>query len=100
MYWSCSVVEIRDNVEFRCCRQSCDRAKLKEFIKEAKLGSIIYYAGAPSAPYSMVDDKCVIKVQNNNVLGILSILFVIQDVVPKSRFLKMRVVRGKLWVAK
>lgn len=66
-----------------------DMVKLKEFMDEVKPESIVHYAEIPCAPYSMVDAEHAIKVQDNNVLGTLGLLFVMQDIVPESSLLKL-----------
>ena len=66
-----------------------DEAALREFLEEVKPESIIHYAEIPSAPYSMVDLNHAVKVQENNVLGTLKLLWIIKDVVPESNLIKL-----------
>jgi UDP-sulfoquinovose synthase len=66
-----------------------DRPKLREFMEEVKPEAIVHYAEIPSAPYSMVDCDHAIKVQDNNVLGTLGLLFLIKDVVPETCLIKL-----------
>jgi UDP-sulfoquinovose synthase len=66
-----------------------DRAKLREFIEEVKPESIVHYAECPSAPYSMVDAEHAIKVQGNNVLGTLGLLFLMKEIVPETALIKL-----------
>ncbi len=66
-----------------------DKGRLKEFMEEVKPESIVHYAELPSAPYSMVDADHAIKVQENNVLGTLGLLFVIKEVVPETCLIKL-----------
>lgn len=66
-----------------------DRSKMKEFLEKHKPEAIIHYAEYPSAPYSMVDAEHAIKVQENNVLGTLGLLFLIKQIVPESALIKL-----------
>lgn len=63
--------------------------KVREFLEEVKPESIIHYAEIPSAPYSMADMEHAIRVQENNVLGTLRLLWIIKDVVPESSLIKL-----------
>lgn len=66
-----------------------DRKKLREFLEEEKPEAIVHYAEIPSAPYSMVDAEHAIRVQNNNVLGTLGLLWSIKDIVPTASLIKL-----------
>jgi len=66
-----------------------DTDKLKNYLKTIKPEAIIHYAECPSAPYSMVDMKHAIKVQENNVLGTLGLLWLIKETVPESCLIKL-----------
>ncbi|MCK4327419.1 MAG: NAD-dependent epimerase/dehydratase family protein [Candidatus Diapherotrites archaeon] len=66
-----------------------DRDKLREFMDEVKPEAIVHYAECPSAPYSMVDAKHAIKVQENNVLGTLGVLFIMKDIAPEASLIKL-----------
>ncbi len=66
-----------------------ERGNLKEFLEEVKPESIVHYAEIPSAPYSMVDSDHAVKVQENNVLGTLGLLFLIKEVVPETCLIKL-----------
>jgi UDP-sulfoquinovose synthase len=66
-----------------------DRHKLEEFMDEVKPEAIVHYAEIPSAPYSMVDAEHALKVQENNTLGTLGLLFAIKDIVPESSLVKL-----------
>jgi UDP-sulfoquinovose synthase len=66
-----------------------DKAGLKEFMEEVKPEAIVHYAEIPSAPYSMVDCDHAVRVQENNVLGTLGLLFLIRDVVPETCLIKL-----------
>ena len=66
-----------------------DRSKLREFLEEVKPEAIVHYAEIPSAPYSMVDCDHAIKVQENNVLGTLGLLFLIKETVPETCLIKL-----------
>jgi len=64
-------------------------AQLKEFLEEVKPEAIVHYAELPSAPYSMADMEHAVKVQENNVLGTLKLLWVIKEIVPESNLIKL-----------
>ncbi len=66
-----------------------ERGKLREFLEEVKPEAIVHYAEIPSAPYSMVDADHAIKVQQNNVLNTLGLLWVMKDVVPEASLIKL-----------
>ena len=66
-----------------------DTAKVREFLEDVKPESIVHYAEIPSAPYSMADLDHAIKVQENNVLGTLKLLWLIKDIVPESSLIKL-----------
>ncbi len=66
-----------------------DRSALKEFIDEVKPEAIVHYAECPSAPYSMIDFEHAKSVQYNNVIGTLSLLFTIKEIVPETSLIKL-----------
>jgi len=66
-----------------------DTVKLKDFIEEVKPEAIVHYAEIPSAPYSMASIDHATKVQENNVLGTLKLLWIIKDIVPESCLIKL-----------
>ena len=66
-----------------------DRENLREFIDEVRPEAIVHYAEFPSAPYSMIDVEHAIKVQHNNVIGTLGLLFIVRDLVPESSLIKL-----------
>jgi len=66
-----------------------DFSKVREFLEEVKPESIVHYAEIPSAPYSMADLSHAVKVQENNVLGTLKLLWLIKDVVPEASLIKL-----------
>ena len=66
-----------------------DYDKIKEFLDEEKPDTIVHYAEIPSAPYSMVDYQHASKVQKNNVLGTLGLLFAIKEIVPEASLIKL-----------
>jgi len=76
------------NIDFREI-DILDRENLREFIDEVRPEAIVHYAEYPSAPYSMIDVDHAIKVQHNNVIGTLGLLFVIRDLVPESSLIKL-----------
>ena len=76
------------NINFRKIDLN-NAAKLREFIDEVKPESIVHYAEIPSAPYSMVDLEHAVKVQENNVLATLKLLWIIKDIVPESNLIKL-----------
>ncbi len=65
------------------------KKRVREFLEDVKPEAIVHYAECPSAPYSMVDADHAIKVQENNVLGTLGLLFMMKDVVPESSLIKL-----------
>jgi UDP-sulfoquinovose synthase len=76
------------NINFRKMDLS-ERKKLREFLEKVKPEAIVHYAEIPSAPYSMVDVDHAIKVQQNNVLNTLGLLFIMKDVVPETSLIKL-----------
>lgn len=76
------------NINFRRIDLN-DAIKVREFFEEVKPESIIHYAEIPSAPYSMVDMNHAVKVQENNVLATLKLLWIIKDVTPESSLIKL-----------
>lgn len=63
--------------------------KLREFMEEVKPEAIVHYGEIPSAPYSMVDAKHSLDVQDNNTLGTLGVLYAMKDIVPESSMIKL-----------
>lgn len=76
------------NINFRKIDVT-NRARLREFIKDADPEVIVHYAEIPSAPYSMISADHAIEVQRNNVLGTLGLLFIMRDVVPTASLVKL-----------
>ena len=66
-----------------------DYDELKQFLEEEKPHAVVHYGEIPSAPYSMVDHKHAIKVQRNNVLGTLGLLFAMKETIPESCLVKL-----------
>ena len=66
-----------------------DSSKVREFMDEVKPEAIVHYAEIPSAPYSMADLDHAVKVQENNVLATLKLLWIIKDIVPESSLIKL-----------
>jgi UDP-sulfoquinovose synthase len=66
-----------------------DESKVREFVDEVKPESIVHYGEIPSAPYSMADLNHAVKVQNNNVLATLKLLWIMKDIVPESALIKL-----------
>ncbi len=66
-----------------------DRKELRNFLDEVKPEAIVHYAECPSAPYSMVDCDHAIKVQTNNVIGTLGLLFLMKEIVPETSLIKL-----------
>ncbi len=64
-------------------------AKVREFIDEVKPEAIVHYAEIPSAPYSMADIDHAVRVQENNVLATLKLLWIIKDIVPETTLIKL-----------
>ncbi len=76
------------NINFRKLNLNAT-AKLREFLEEVKPESIVHYAEIPSAPYSMADLEHAVKVQENNVLGTLKLLWLMKEVVPETSLIKL-----------
>ena len=76
------------NINFRKIDLN-DASKVREFIDEVKPEAIVHYAEIPSAPYSMVDLDHAVKVQENNVLATLKLLWIIKEVVPETSLIKL-----------
>ncbi|MFX1503326.1 MAG: NAD-dependent epimerase/dehydratase family protein, partial [Promethearchaeota archaeon] len=66
-----------------------DDSKVREFIDEIKPEAFVHYAEIPSAPYSMADSDHAVRVQENNVLATLKLLWIMKDVVPESSLIKL-----------
>ncbi|HEC40844.1 MAG: GDP-L-fucose synthase [Candidatus Lokiarchaeum sp. GC14_75] len=76
------------NINFRKI-DLLDAPKVREFLEEVKPEAIIHYGEIPSAPYSMADLEHAVRVQENNVLGTLKILWLMKDIVPESCLIKL-----------
>jgi UDP-sulfoquinovose synthase len=76
------------NINFRKIDLN-DEDKVREFLEEVKPEAIVHYAEIPSAPYSMADMSHAVKVQQNNVLATLKLLWLIKDVVPEVCLIKL-----------
>lgn len=66
-----------------------DLKKMREFLEEEMPEAVVHYAEIPSAPYSMIDLDHSIKVQDNNVLGTLGLLWLMKDIVPTASLIKL-----------
>ncbi|UCD44285.1 MAG: NAD-dependent epimerase/dehydratase family protein [Candidatus Bathyarchaeota archaeon] len=66
-----------------------DREKLGAFMREVEPEAVVHYGEIPSAPYSMVDCDHAIKVQHNNVIGTLGVLFLMKEIVPEASLIKL-----------
>ncbi|MFX1238057.1 MAG: NAD-dependent epimerase/dehydratase family protein, partial [Promethearchaeota archaeon] len=76
------------NINFR--RIDLNNAeKVREFFEEVKPEAVVHYAEIPSAPYSMADMFHAVKVQENNVLATLKLLWIMKDVIPESSLIKL-----------
>jgi UDP-sulfoquinovose synthase len=76
------------NIYFRKIDMN-NEARVREFIEEVKPESIVHYAEIPSAPYSMADMNHAVKVQGNNVLATLKLLWIMKDLIPESSLIKL-----------
>ena len=76
------------NINFRKINL-LDAPKVREFIEEVKPEAIVHYGEIPSAPYSMADSEHAVRVQENNVIGTLKLLWIIKDVVPETCLIKL-----------
>ncbi|UCD13550.1 MAG: GDP-mannose 4,6-dehydratase [Thermoplasmatales archaeon] len=77
------------NINFRRIDIRSELHKLREFMDEIKPEAIVHYAEIPSAPYSMVDAEHALKVQDNNTVGTLGILFAMKDIIPETSMIKL-----------
>jgi UDP-sulfoquinovose synthase len=77
------------DINFRQIDILKERDRLQEFMSEFKPEAVIHYGECPSAPYSMIDLDHATLVQQNNVLGTLSLLFMMRDLVPESTLIKL-----------
>ncbi len=76
------------NINFRKI-DLLDASKVREFLEEVKPEAIVHYGEIPSAPYSMADSEHAVRVQENNVIGTLKLLWIIKDVVPETCLIKL-----------
>lgn len=84
--------EWRDLTGYRIHYRNCDvkdYAELQTVFEEARPDAVIHYAEQPSAPYSMRDRRSAAATQENNVVGLLSVLFCIQKYVPSAHLIKL-----------
>lgn len=79
---------LKVNINFRNIDLS-NSEKVREFFEEVKPEAIVHYAEIPSAPYSMADMYHAVKVQENNVLATLKLLWIMKEVVPESSLIKL-----------
>jgi len=77
------------DINFRKLDMYTERSKMRAFLEEIKPDAIVHYAEYPSAPYSMVDAEHALKVQENNVLGTLGLLWMIKEVCPEASLIKL-----------
>ena len=66
-----------------------DYKAVKEFLEEEKPEAIIDYAEIPSAPYSMIDVDHAIKVEDNNVIGTMALVWAMKETVPTASLIKL-----------
>jgi len=66
-----------------------DRFRISTLIREFEPEVIIQLAQIPSAPYSMVGPHHAFKVQHNNVLGTLNLLYAIHEICPDAHLIKL-----------
>jgi len=76
------------NINFRRM-DILDKRGLKNFLDEEKPEAIVHYAEIPSAPYSMINVDYALRVQQNNVLGTLGLLWAMKDTVRESSLIKL-----------
>ncbi|MEJ2249334.1 MAG: NAD-dependent epimerase/dehydratase family protein [Candidatus Lokiarchaeota archaeon] len=76
------------NIYFRKIDMN-NESKVREFIEEVKPESVVHYAEIPSAPYSMVNMEHAARVQYNNVLATLKLLWIMKDLIPESSLIKL-----------
>jgi UDP-sulfoquinovose synthase len=66
-----------------------DLDAMREYLTEIKPEAIVHYAEYARAPYSMVDAEHSIRVQQNNVMGTLGLLWLMKEIVPETSLLKL-----------
>ena len=76
------------NINFRKIDLN-DVNKVRGFLEEVRPESIVHYAEIPSAPYSMADLEHAVKVQENNVLATLKLLWLMKEIVPETCLIKL-----------
>lgn len=77
------------HINFRQIDIRKELGKLREFLEETKPECIVHYGEIPSAPYSMVDCNHAVKVQDNNTLGTLGVLYAMKDICPEASMIKL-----------
>lgn len=77
------------DINFRKIDLNKERSKMREFMEEVKPEAIVHYGEYPSAPYSMVDMEHALKVQDNNTLGTLGILWMMKEICPEANMVKL-----------
>ncbi|KXB02456.1 hypothetical protein AKJ44_00245 [candidate division MSBL1 archaeon SCGC-AAA261F17] len=76
------------DIDFRKMDLS-ETEKLRRFLKEVEPEAIVHYAEIPSAPYSMIDMEHAVKVQRNNVLNTLRLLYLMKDITSETSLIKL-----------
>lgn len=76
------------NINFRKIDLN-DNTKIREFLEDVKPEVIVHYAEIPSAPYSMANMNQAVKVQQNNVIATLKLLWLIKEIVPEASLIKL-----------
>lgn len=66
-----------------------NREELRKVLAEFQPEAIVHYAEIPSAPYSMVDADHATKVQENNTIGTLNLLWAMKEECPEANLVKL-----------
>jgi len=66
-----------------------DKFRLNTLIGEFQPDVIVHLAQIPSAPYSMIGSHKAFRVQHNNVLGTLNLLYTIHEFCPNTHLIKL-----------
>lgn len=62
---------------------------LSSVIKKIRPDVIVHFGQCPSAPYSMMNRKKAVWVQQNNLVGTLNLIYAVKEFVPKAHIVKL-----------
>jgi UDP-sulfoquinovose synthase len=71
------------------CINTTNYPNLKRFISYHKPDTIVHLAEQPSAPFSMKDTRSSMSTQISNVLGTLSLLWIMKEECPQAHLIKI-----------